>query len=215
MNNNNSPFKSNDYAFLGVDHFKTFTFGNIQISFVKVEKNCASSVGIRAEFLLPKTHLLNLLKSLLLGVTDDDRLEQAKLSKIDITEKGVHLIDSGRIVQLCPLALAVYTTFLLHTKQGGLRLKDLKTTEIKAKLCHIYAQLRPIMNEKEVAMCIDKLVNTDDNKIYEVISRINKKFKEELSDEECQYYGISGGKNEAKTILAAKYVGIEVFPAFL
>jgi hypothetical protein len=213
MNNNSASSR----ASVSVDANPMLMLGNVQIHFIQPDTIGANNLMVRIEFSMPEsqTYLLDALQKLPISAQTDYYMPcDATLSSIEVTAKSVRFTELNLEAALCPQELIFYIIFLLYSKEGGLKVRDLKTDKIKTKLQDIYSTIRPVMEKKDIDICIDNLTKPNNNRIYELISNINKKIRIVLPEDIGKYYCILGDKNEEKTILAAKYITIKSCATF-
>jgi len=111
------------------------------------------------------------------------------LSRMVITDDFRILLPDYHVeVKMKPISKAVFFLFLNHPE--GIRLKELP--DYYKELYNYYRQCQTRYAEPRMRVTITELCNSSNNKINEVISRINCAFRKEFDDHLAKNYYVSG-----------------------
>lgn len=111
------------------------------------------------------------------------------LSRLVITDDFRILLPDYHVeVKMKPISKAVFFLFLNHPE--GIRLKELP--DYYKELYNYYRQCQTRYSEPRMRITITELCNSSNNKINEVISRINCAFRKEFDDHLAKNYYVSG-----------------------
>lgn len=148
------------------------------------------------ELILIAPKLYKLLENNIQGIRFDD------LAPITITKDFKILINNNENleIKLSHLTKTIFIFFLVN--KLALHVKQLKNHEIL--LFSIYKQVSNQLSHDKMRESIKELINPDNDAIYTHFSRIKTEIQNHFDPYAAQYYIISGGKGEPKTISLPK-----------
>lgn len=127
--------------------------------------------------------------------------EQERVSRIDISRKGVVLlIDSDIEVKLSPLQWAVYVLFLRHNE--GIAIKQMiDYTDELTELMVTQQRGSGVVNISRIKRMVERLTNPTNGAMNEVVSKIRYVFCHALGgDDSARHYYINGTRNSRYSI---------------
>ena len=118
----------------------------------------------------------------------------------------MYLTDLGDLqVNLNPTERALYLVFLNHTE--GISRADL--IDFRSELIHYYAFFSNSCDNNQINEAVDLLTNALEQKLMQVLSRIRRKFKDTVGEEQYKTYSIESHDGKYKILLDRELVSYD------